>query len=169
MGNLNYLKIWHDNSGQGDDASWFLKYLIVHDLQTRERFYFLCQDWLAVEKSDGKIERKLFVACEAQKTKLKHLMQTQAKNYMMDHHLWLSIFFKPIHSSFSRLDRVTCCFLFHYISMLLNIVYYGDKSNTEGDILVNFGLVSVTTKQVNSPYCMQIECWPISKSLWTNT
>ena len=58
------MKIWHDNSGKGDDASWFLKFIIIHDLQTREKFYFICQDWLGVEKSDGKIERELFVACE---------------------------------------------------------------------------------------------------------
>ena len=68
LGNLNYLKIWHDNSGKGDKASWFLKYIIVRDLQTREKFYFLCNDWLAVEHGDGKLERGLFIALDKQKT-----------------------------------------------------------------------------------------------------
>jgi polycystin 1L2 len=52
LGNLSYIRIWHDNTGSGDDASWFLKYVIVHDVQTRERFYFVCNKWLAVEKDD---------------------------------------------------------------------------------------------------------------------
>ncbi|CAF1691911.1 unnamed protein product, partial [Adineta ricciae] len=62
LGLLNYLRIWHDNSGQGDSASWFLKYVIVRDLQTMDKFYFISQRWFAVEKDDGKIERTIPVA-----------------------------------------------------------------------------------------------------------
>ena len=53
LGALNYIHIWHDNSGGGASASWFLKYIIVRDLQTMEKFYFICQKWFAVEKDDG--------------------------------------------------------------------------------------------------------------------
>jgi polycystin 1L2 len=52
---LNYIRIWHDNTGQGASASWFFKYIIVRDLQTMEKFHFICQKWLAVEKDDGKV------------------------------------------------------------------------------------------------------------------
>jgi polycystin 1L2 len=110
--------------GKGDMASWFLKFIIVHDIQTREKFYFLCQNWLAVENGDGQIERCLFVALDAQKTQLSYLIEKQAKNYVFDYHLWLSVFIRPVKSTFTRLDRVTCCFVFHYISMLLNLLYY---------------------------------------------
>ncbi len=55
MGLLNYIHIWHDNSGQDSSASWFLKYLIVRDLQTMEKFHFISQRWFAVEKDDGKV------------------------------------------------------------------------------------------------------------------
>jgi hypothetical protein len=53
LGPLNFLHIWHDNTGEGADASWFLKSFVVHDLQTMERSDFICQRWLAVEKDDG--------------------------------------------------------------------------------------------------------------------
>ena len=52
------------------------------------------------------------------------LMEKQAKTYFNDNHLWLSVFNKPTQSDFSRIDRVTCCFLFHYLAMFLNILYY---------------------------------------------
>ena len=55
LGLLNYIRIWHDNSGFGASASWFLKYLIVQDLQTLDKFYFISQKWFAVEKDDGKV------------------------------------------------------------------------------------------------------------------
>ena len=151
LGSLNYMKIWHDNSGKGDYASWFLKYIIVHDLQTREKFYFICQEWLAVEYGDGKVERELFVAMDAQKTQLKYLMNKQAKHYFMDHHLWLSVFYRPVQSSFTRLDRVTCVFVFHYISMFLNIMYYGMYSQFLSFYSANqidFGIFTINLQQV---------------------
>ncbi len=142
LGSLNYLRVWHDNSGKGKMASWFLKYIIVHDLQTREKFYFLCQNWLAVEKDDGLIDRVLFVACEKEKTQIKYLIKKHAKQNMSDRHLWFSIFARPVHSSFTRLDRLTCAFVLLFLTMLVNILYYGSvsESNTDGLHLGPFNL-----------------------------
>jgi hypothetical protein len=55
LGDLSYVRIWHDNTGGGSDASWFLKYMIVRDLQTKQTWYFICQRWLAVEEDDGMV------------------------------------------------------------------------------------------------------------------
>lgn len=55
LGYLNCIRIWHDNQGQGSWASWYLKYIIVQDLQTMEKFHFIAQQWFAVEKSDGQV------------------------------------------------------------------------------------------------------------------
>mgnify|MGYP002787401723 CR=1 FL=1 len=40
LGDLTYLRIWHDNSGLGDYASWYLKFVIIQDLQTKQKYYF---------------------------------------------------------------------------------------------------------------------------------
>jgi hypothetical protein len=60
LGLLNYIRIWHDNTGRGGSASWFLKYIIIRDLQTMEKSYFICQQWLAVEKNDGRVSLSFF-------------------------------------------------------------------------------------------------------------
>jgi hypothetical protein len=57
---LNYIHIWHDNSGKNSSASWFLKYIIIRDLQTMEKFYFIGQRWFAVEKDDGLVNENFF-------------------------------------------------------------------------------------------------------------
>lgn len=36
-GNLDYLRIWHDNSGPGAMKSWFLNKVIIDDLQNKTR------------------------------------------------------------------------------------------------------------------------------------
>ncbi len=140
--------MWHDNSGEGSNASWYLKFIIVHDLQTKERFYFLCERWFAVEKGDGKIDRLLTVATDSQKANLQYLAQKQIKNNIADNHLWLSIFTRPAASSFTRLDRVTCVFVLLFMSMLMNILYYGVAAASKAQGLV-IGPFSISPEQVN--------------------
>lgn len=148
MGGLNFLRVWHDNSGKGSEASWFLKYIIVHDLQTREKSYFLCQQWLAVEKGDGLIDRVLPVAGDKQKTEIAYLAEKQAKQNLSDGHLWFSIFVRPAQSSFTRLDRTTCCFVLLYISMLMNILYYDLASDENKKDGLKIGPFNLTAQQV---------------------
>jgi len=38
LGDLTFIKIWHDNSGKGSLASWFLDHIIITDLQTKQRY-----------------------------------------------------------------------------------------------------------------------------------
>ena len=144
------MKIWHDNSGKDDNASWYLKHIIVKDLQTNEKCYFICEKWLAVEKGDGKLERGLFVACEPQRIELKYLIRRQTREGLRDSHLWLSIFNRPVNSSFTRLDRVQCAFVFIYLSMALNILYYQQNSSSSQYSLIDLEIVSFTTEQVNN-------------------
>ncbi len=37
LGSLLYLRVWHDNSGEKEKASWFLNMINVLDLQTGEK------------------------------------------------------------------------------------------------------------------------------------
>jgi polycystin 1L2 len=105
--------------------------MIVHDLQTREKHVFICDKWLAVDKSDGKIERLISAAGQKQKKEIKYLIKSETKEKLSDNHLWLSIFFRPTLSSFNRTDRLTCCFLILYLTMLLNILYYDNEKSTQ--------------------------------------
>ena len=124
LGQLNCVKIWHDNSGKGSKASWYLKHVIVHDLQTREKFYFLCEKWLAVEKDDGRLDRLLGVCGDKQKTELAYLTSRQVRNNINDRHLWLSILTRPAQSSFTRLNRLMCSAFIVYTSMMITMIFY---------------------------------------------
>jgi polycystin 1L2 len=147
LGELNFLRIWHDNSGKGGMASWYLKHIVIHDLQTREKYYFICEKWLAVDKDDNMTDRLLPVAGDEQKNELSYLLKKQTKNKLSDGHLWISVFARPVQSSFNRLDRLTCCFVLLYITMLANILYYDiDKTtNTDG---LDIGPFKLTKTQV---------------------
>ena len=53
LNKFNTRRLWHDNSGTS--PSWFVNYIVVRDLQRDEKFYFVCQRWLAADKEDGKV------------------------------------------------------------------------------------------------------------------
>ena len=138
MGNLNYMRIWHDNSGRDEKASWYLKNLIIYDLQTKEKFYTVCENWLDSKLGDGKIVRNLiFIQKDEFYRKIKN--NERLKEKFSDLHLWYSVFTRPIGSLFSRFNRVTCCFLSIYISMVFATVYYTFMSASNNvSIILNF-------------------------------
>ncbi|XP_033755934.1 uncharacterized protein LOC117338692 [Pecten maximus] len=53
LGSLTCLDIWHDNSGKGSAASWLLSKVEIMDLQSMERFTFICNRWLSLDEEDG--------------------------------------------------------------------------------------------------------------------
>ena len=79
LGDLEYLRVCHDNTGRLTAADWFLKFIIVHDLQTREKNYFICNKWLSLDKEDGSINRLLSVSLNSQKSQFKYLFEKQTK------------------------------------------------------------------------------------------
>ncbi|CAF1622969.1 unnamed protein product [Adineta ricciae] len=153
LGYLNCIRIWHDNSGEGSSSSWFLKYIIVHDLQTMEKFHFICQKWFAVEKDDGLIERVLPVANDLEKQEFSFVLAKSAYHSISDGHLWFSIFSRPPSNRFTRVQRCTCCFVLFIVSMFLNSMYY-DLSNeaktkiSNSTASLSFGSLSIGREQI---------------------
>ncbi|CAF0859705.1 unnamed protein product [Rotaria sordida] len=151
LGLLNYIRIWHDNSGKGSSASWFLKYIIVRDLQTMEKFYFITQRWFAVDKDDGLIERVLPVASELEKREFSYVLSKKTYHSISDGHLWFSIFTRPPSNKFTRVQRCTCCFVLLFLSMLINIMYYDlsteAKASREGSKL-SIGPFYISREQI---------------------
>ena len=126
-----------------------MKNIIIHDLQTRERSYFICEKWLAIDKDDCVLERTLPVCYDKEKTNFKYLLSKQTKEKLSDSHLWFSIFARPVQSSFTRLDRLTCCFVLLSLSMVMNILYYGmDNSSTQDGIKLG-PYINLTMQQIS--------------------
>src|SRR5947207_2234067 len=60
LGNLEQIRIRHDNSGSG--PGWFLKDVTVENQDTNENWVFPCNRWLATDEDDQQIDRVLDVA-----------------------------------------------------------------------------------------------------------
>ena len=125
LGPLKYVDIWHDNSGSGKYGSWYLNNLTVTDVFAKENYIFNANIWLAVEESDGQIDRRLWVATEAEQRAFKRQFEHRSMANMRDGHIWFSVVSRPAGSRFTRLQRASCCFCLLATAMLANAMFYG--------------------------------------------
>jgi polycystin 1L2 len=96
-----------------------------------------------------------------EKSEFSYLLSKQAYHSVSEGHLWFSIFSRPPSNKFTRVQRCTCCFVLLFLSMFLNIMYYGMKQDTETNNSTNtaslsFGSVHIAPEQVDLIYCCLI-------------
>ena len=80
--------------------------------------------WSLRVKLTPRNQQILPIASNSQKQKFNFDFAHNIYHDIFDEHLWLSIFSRPHSSHFARVQRCTCCFVFLYIDMLLDILYY---------------------------------------------
>ncbi|KAH9502265.1 hypothetical protein Btru_073287 [Bulinus truncatus] len=127
LGELQCLKIWHDNSGEGNEATWYLDRLDIVDLRNGKVCYFICGEWLAAENT---LETTIEATGVEDLVTLKSLFISKAKEHLTDDHIWLSLFIRPQNSPFSQVERVGCCFAFLFLAMITSAMFYSGVPDT---------------------------------------
>ena len=111
----------------------YLNQITVRDVQTNEFWHFVCNDWLTPARGIRSIRRSLVVD---NSIKFSYRFKLKASQTIRDQHLWLSIFLRPAHSFFTRVQRVACAMSFIMMSMVTNIVWHGHaESDDDIDIV----------------------------------
>ncbi|KAJ8037623.1 Polycystic kidney disease protein 1-like 2 [Holothuria leucospilota] len=162
LGTLNYMRIWHDNSGRGDKQSWYLKYIAIRDLQTKERFYFIVNRWFSVVDDDGQVDRLVAVAGKEQMKEFAHVFQSHTAKNLNDGHLWISIYGRPATSRFSRVQRVGCCMMALWLEMLVNIMWYKSIPPPHSLTAFNLGPISMSPAQISIGIQSMLIVFPVS-------
>ncbi|XP_047144117.1 uncharacterized protein LOC105843386 [Hydra vulgaris] len=121
LGDLDYIRLWHDNSGGG----WYLKDIVVVDLQTEEQFLFIGHRWIAIDQGSCLLDCIIPVASTEESTNFTYVFTSKAENNLSDEHLWFSIFARPPKSSFTRCQRLTVAVSLLLTSMMVSSMYYG--------------------------------------------
>ena len=131
LGTLKEITLEHDNSG--DNPSWFVETVVIKDRQTEERWMFLINRWLAVEKEDGEIE----VTFNSKSTNsFSDQVRSRFGRKIADSHLWMSVFGKACSSTFTRVQRATCCLSVLFSAMIANAMFYDLGGKSDGAIQV---------------------------------
>ena len=145
LGQLNYVRVWHDNSGPS--PSWHLYQIVVRHVATNKKWFFICNRWLAVEKDDGTIEKVLFIADQKQMAGFQNLFYQRATKDIGDGHLWFSVYTRPPNSSFTRVQRLTCCISLLFSTMVANAMFY-ELGSEQQSLQIQFGPINFNWTQL---------------------
>ncbi|XP_062611467.1 uncharacterized protein LOC134273293 [Saccostrea cucullata] len=159
LGKLTHLRIWHDN--MGSSPSWYLSRMQIQDLQTGDKYFFICEQWLSVDDEDGLIDRMVPVAGRAELTSFNYLFWQKTKHNLADGHLWFSIFQRPARSNFTRVQRLTCCLTLLFTTMVVSLAWYQTDTNSS-PTQVKLGPVSFSLTGVYIGVVSGIMTFPIN-------
>ncbi len=115
------------------------------------RNYFICDNWLAVEKGDGLVDRVVPLASSKELKSFAHLFTESVKKKFSDGHLWFSVFSRPVRSNFTRLQRISCCISLLFCTMISNAMFYRQDTQAtthKAGVLMKIGPIEFTLTQL---------------------
>uniref|UniRef100_A0A8C4F9S5 Polycystic kidney disease protein 1-like 2 n=1 Tax=Dicentrarchus labrax TaxID=13489 RepID=A0A8C4F9S5_DICLA len=123
LGDLQGIRLWHNNSGS--HPAWYVGNVMVQDLQTEHKWHFLCNSWLAIDVGDCSLDKVFPVSTETDLKRFSNLFFMKTTKDFRDGHLWYSVISRPPSSTFTCVQRVSCCFSLLLCTMLTSIMFYG--------------------------------------------
>ena len=141
LGCLKEITLEHDNSG--NNPSWFVETVVIRDRHTEGQWVFPINRWLALEKDDGQIE----VTVDNQSSaSFAAQVRSRFGRKIADGHLWVSVVGKACSSSFTRVQRASCCISVLFSAMIANAMFY--KTGGESDGAIQIGPFKFSWKQI---------------------
>ncbi|XP_057257928.1 polycystic kidney disease protein 1-like 3 [Pezoporus wallicus] len=159
LGELQSIRLWHDNSG--DSPSWYVNRVLVHDLAWDQKWYFLCNSWLAVDIGECVLDKVFPVATEQDMKQFSNLFFMKTSKGFQDGHIWYSIFSRSPRSSFTRAQRVSCCFSLLLCTMLTSIMFWGVPKDP-AEQKMDLGKIEFTWQEVMIGFESSLLMFPIN-------
>ncbi|XP_019630262.1 PREDICTED: uncharacterized protein LOC109474407 [Branchiostoma belcheri] len=148
LGEVMLLHIWHDNSGEGDRSSWFLRKVFVRDIETDVISYFICNDWLCEDKGDGEVQKVVHACTELELAASTNVFNEATRDVLYDQQLWASALMAAPGSSFTQAQRLSCCFTLLNTMMLASAMWYQTDDRTADTQVYNLGIARFTAEEL---------------------
>ncbi|XP_065681247.1 uncharacterized protein LOC101237406 [Hydra vulgaris] len=143
LGELDFIRLWHDNSGGG----WYVKNIIINDLQTKKQFVFIGRRWIAADCGSCTLDCVIPVASLDEQKNFTYVFTSKAEQNLFDEHLWFSIFARLPKSTFTRCQRLSVAVSLIMTSMMVSAMYY-TRVNQEKPEDENKSTFSLTKTQI---------------------
>ena len=123
---------------------------------------FLCDDWLAVNKSDGSIQRTLkpssaFTAANNSSS----LVRSNMFHRAVDDHMWLSVGMRAKPSSFTRAQRLGTCMATLFLAMIANCMFFKtEDEQTLNSETISIGPITLTPQEISNSLFSSLIVFP---------
>uniref|UniRef100_A0AAY5EL93 Polycystic kidney disease 1 like 2a n=1 Tax=Electrophorus electricus TaxID=8005 RepID=A0AAY5EL93_ELEEL len=159
LGELQSIRLWHDNSGK--HPSWYISKVMVQDLETGQKWHFLCSSWLAIDIGECTLDKVFPAATEKDLKGFSNLFFMKTVKDLCDGHIWYSVVSRPPSSKFTRVQRVSCCFSLLLCTMLTSIMFWGIPTDPSEQTM-DMGNIKFTWQQVMIGIQSSIIMFPIN-------
>uniref|UniRef100_A0A4W4GFP4 Polycystic kidney disease 1 like 2a n=1 Tax=Electrophorus electricus TaxID=8005 RepID=A0A4W4GFP4_ELEEL len=159
LGELQSIRLWHDNSGK--HPSWYVNKVMVQDLETGQKWHFLCSSWLAIDIGECTLDKVFPAATEKDLKGFSNLFFMKTAKDFRDGHIWYSVVSRPPSSNFTRVQRVSCCFSLLLCTMLTSIMFWGIPTDPSEQTM-DLGKIEFTWQQVMIGIQSSIIMFPIN-------
>ena len=142
LGVIQGVQIGHDNFG--DNPSWYLEEILIREVQSKQSWKFVANQWFALERGDGRIERVI----DQSSTHL-YFGNEVARRWrrgIVEWHIWVSVAAKLKKSRFTRVQRLSYCLSVLLTSMFANAMFY--KLEGKYEQLIQVGPLKMSWRQV---------------------
>ena len=130
----------------------FLEQITVRDIRTKRIYQFVCNDWLTPDEGDDVVRYTLQPTGKLPYT---YTLRVRSLQGLRDQHIWLSIFVCPRHSTFKRVQRLSCGLAFVTSAMLANIMFYDSRlSQVHEELIYDAIKLDLTQLIIGAQCCM---------------
>ena len=113
----------------------------MRDISTNQTWHFVCSKRVKPGKYADVATFNLKLS-----TSYSHMLRLKSLQSLRDHHIWLSAFVCPPHSTFTRVQRLSCGFALVMSVMLVNIMFYDNDSKIQEELL--YDDIKLNTTQI---------------------
>ncbi|XP_020344471.2 polycystic kidney disease protein 1-like 2 [Oncorhynchus kisutch] len=169
LGELQSIRLWHDNSG--GHPAWYINKVMVQDVETGQKWHFLCNSWLTIDMSECTLDKVFPVATEMDLKKFSNMFFMRTAKDFRDGHIWFSVISRPPTSTFTCVQRVSCCFSLLLCTMLTSIMFWGIPTDPSEQTM-DLGHIEFTWQQLMIGVQSSIIMFPINLlivSIFRNT
>ncbi|CAH1779439.1 unnamed protein product [Owenia fusiformis] len=160
LGDITAVRLWHDN--KGDNPSWYVSKVQVEDMQTGKIWQILTDSWLAIDIGEGVLDKTFKVATKRDIKEYGRLISSRTASGLADGHIWFSVFNRPARSTFTRVQRLSCCISLLMCTMLTSIMFYGISEADPFEQKLDLGSFKFTWTEVLIGIQSSIFMFPIN-------
>ncbi|KAJ1083637.1 hypothetical protein NDU88_003793 [Pleurodeles waltl] len=159
LGELKSITLRHDASGS--HKSWYVLQVTIQDLEQRQRWHFLCNTWLAEQPKGISLSMSFPAADKEELTSFRNIFMSKTKKGLQDENIWISIISHPTRSSFTRVQRVSCCMCLLLCTVVINLMFW-ELPQASYPVIISIGSFTLTWKDIMIGFESALMMFPVN-------
>ena len=110
------------------------------------RYHFVYNDWLSVNQGYAKPYTSIGIASKKEQKQFGMVFNHIIRKEFTDGHIWFSLISRPSPSSFTRVQRLSCCLSLLFTTMIANAMWYRKTEEVQTKYMITVGPISISSQ-----------------------